>query len=242
MFRNLVLALSFAPVTATAGELLEFTPQCEAALALSAGPATLRDGAGILLLGSDGYELHRQSTNGFTCLVERNHPQSVIPQCFDAPGTEAHVPLIEEGGRLLRAGHSFEEIAGIRSERLADPAVARVTRPGLVYMVSDYNYIHVAGRDRLLKVGPHVMFHAPDMADEQIGSNAQAAIANRGLPFITAKGPHGFMTSFVERPSDSSEVERHCAGQLPDRTAMLPFPPSPEAAARTETPRPPGKD
>ena len=225
------LVLALAPLCVAAEDVLPLTTECETALALSAGPATVRDGAGVLILGDEGYEEVRPSSNGFVCLVERNHPQSVIPQCFDEPGSRANLQPILEGGRLLRAGHSFEEIADIRREMLADDDIATASRPGLVYMISDFNYIHVAGREQLLKVGPHVMFHAPNLTGSDIGSTAADAIGNPGMPFITAEGPHGFMTSFVQRPSNSDDVLAHCDGQLPTRDGLVPFPPTPAQAA-----------
>ncbi len=215
-----VLALAGA---ASAEELRTFTPACETALALSAGPENLHDKAGVYVLGEDGYELTRPADNGFYCLVERNHPDSVIPQCFDTGSREANLAKILEEGRMLRAGKSFEELREHREKALADGKYASAG-PGLVYMISDYNYIFVPRRKGMIKVAPHVMYHAPNLTPADIGSDPQVAMANRGLPIVTAQGPHGYMTAFTERSSTTPAVERECKGQLPDPTEMPRFP------------------
>lgn len=219
----LLLAAICIPSGALAG-LLELTPECEAALALSAGPAHLREQAGVYTLGAQGYEELRPSSNGFTCLVERNHEQALIPQCFDARSNEAHVALLRDEGKLIRAGMPFAEILEKRAQALADGEYPPASGPGVVYMISDYNYIQ-GNRGDLVWVAPHVMFHAPNLTEADIGADPAAALANPGLPIIANHGPHAFMVSFTRQASDSGAVQAACAGQLPERGNYRPFPP-----------------
>ncbi len=212
-------------LSANATDIRELSRECEIALAQSAAPRHLWEGAGVFVLGSTAYERVKDSENGFECLLERNHPDSAIPICFDAQSTDANLALTLEKGKLIRQGKSFEEVSA-KVERKLSEGDYPIAGYGVVYMVSDYNYIFNSERNVMLKVAPHVMFHAPNIKNSDIGSNPRAAFANRGLPMINAEGPHGFMVSFVEHSSDSSRVETECNGQLPPRANMTAFPPS----------------
>ena len=221
----LVTGLAVGTSSAIAGDLREISHDCETALALSAAPKHLWDRAGVFVLGSTGYERVKDSENGYECVVERNHADSVIPLCFDVQSSDANLAATLEKGKLLRQGRSFEQISSQIEKMLADGSFP-TAGPGVVYMISDFNYIFNGQRDVMLKVGPHVMFHAPHLTSADIGADPQVAFANRGLPIINAEGPHGYMVSFVEHPSDSSRVLAACAGQLPPRSEMAVFPPA----------------
>lgn len=200
------------------------TPECEAALALSAAPGYMRGEAGVLVLGKQGYEEIRPSRNGYRCIVERNHETSLIPQCFDAASRDANLAVIVDEGRLLRNGMSFEELAEHRRSALESGKYPSASAAGVVYMISDFNYIYAAGSGRMLKVAPHVMYHAPGLSNDDIGADPEAALRNPGLPLINAEGPHGFMISFTRDASDSTEVLATCRDQLPPDDDLTPFP------------------
>ena len=51
----------------------------EIALALSAAPEHLRKGAGVYVLERSGFVKVRDSANGFTCIVNRDHPLNQKP-------------------------------------------------------------------------------------------------------------------------------------------------------------------
>ncbi len=221
----LISGFAGSTLSADAADIRELSRECEIALAQSAAPKHLWEGAGVFVLGSNGYERVEKPGNGFECLLERNHPDSVIPICFDTQSTDANLALTLEKGILIRQGNSFEEIS-VEVERKLSEGDYPIAGYGVVYMVSDYNYIFNSERNVMLKVAPHVMFHAPNVKNSDIGANPRAVFANRGLPMINAEGPHGFMVSFVEKSSDSSRVESECKGQLPSRADMSAFPPA----------------
>src|SRR4051794_18790571 len=58
----------------------------------SAGPPVAEDAA-IYVLGPRGYTKVRDGRNGFTCLVSRQRPDTLEPECFDGEGTAAVVPV-----------------------------------------------------------------------------------------------------------------------------------------------------
>ncbi len=195
-------------------DLLEFSETCETALALSALPAHLRDRANTWVLGKDGFE-RRGGDAPFSCLVTRNHAHSIVPQCFDEPGQRAILPKHLDEGRLIRRGESFDRIRAIVDERLASGGYRAADKPGLVYMMSAYNYIFGVGAGKLLHVHPHVMFHAPNLSADAVGNDLGQGMRNRGLPFVIDEGVHGYIISMVENPADTADVETACKDQLP---------------------------
>ena len=165
--------------------------------------------------------------NGFACLVERNHHDSVVPQCFDKASFDANLAVILDEGKLLREGMSFEALRDYRKKSLASDKYPAATY-GVVYTISDYNYIYSYPNNVMLNVGPHLMFHAPGLTAEDVGANFAASLNNRGLPTVNAQGLHGFMISFVERASDSQAVQAHCEGQLVSKESLRTFPEFPQ--------------
>lgn len=166
--------------------------ECEVELAVSAAPEHMRDVVGVYVLESSGFRLHRESANGFTCIVNRDHPRVLKPTCFDAEGTRTIVPKILYFGEQLMAGASLEEI---RAEVAAGFEKGTYERPGpgLAYMLSRYNRPYNPTTDSLGWFPPHLMFYAPDKQPDDIGFQMEAWHENGSLPFIGYQGPQGFM-------------------------------------------------
>lgn len=166
----------------------------EVALALSAAPEHLKTGAGVWALERNGFVKVRESTNGFTCIVNRDGPLNQKPTCYDAEGSATILPKVVHVGELLMKGMPMPQIIadvkeGFRTGRFISPR-----RSGIAYMLSGdiRNYNPQTG-----KVGsfpPHVMFYAPNLTNEDIGSTGDGA---GGLPFVAYQGPHGYMIMLV---------------------------------------------
>ena len=218
------VAIAISAVTgAAAGEQArKITADCEEALALSALPARLREQASVYSLTDQGFKMTRKKDGPFTCIVERNHVDAVIPQCVDAAGADTIIPGIMQKTEWSLAGipvadrrAKFEELA--EQEKLLPPP-----RSGISYMMSDFNYVWNSRNEHLMRVPPHVMFYAPNVSNEDVGGSFEEAVkGNRGTPFVVEVGIHGYMTSFVERPSESDDVLAACAGQLPEAQEMV---------------------
>ncbi len=207
-----------ASVSAT--ELL--TQACEEALALSALPDRLRESASAWTLTEDGYRKTRSGSGNFTCIVARNHPASLIPQCVDAAGADVIIPGIIAKSNWALAGISAADQKKRFAELVQEGRLKAAPRPGLSYMVSDYNYAYSAPRAAMFKIPPHVMFYAPHLSNDDIGGSMQEGMGtNRGMPFIVEQGIHGYMTSMVEHASDSSAVRAACEGQVSDQLPSL---------------------
>ena len=170
---------------------------CETELALAAAPDHLRDGAGVWVLGEAGYRRTRDSSNGFECIVNRDHPRVLKPTCFDAAGAATIVPKIVRVGQWLLEGVGPEELARRVAEGFTSGEFERPARAGVAYMLSNYNrpWYPQPGSPRSGTLGrfpPHVMFYAPDVTGADIGFDAEAFRKDRSLPMVAYQGPHGF--------------------------------------------------
>ena len=152
----------------------------QVALAESAGPPVAREAA-IFVLGPAGYRQVRRGTNGFTCLVSRERPDTVEPECYDAEGTATIVPVRMFVEQRRAAGVREPEIAAQVEQGYASGRFAAPRKPGLVYMLSDHNYVFDPGEKRVIHFPGHLMFYAPYATQKDVGSGP-------GAPYIVAPG------------------------------------------------------
>src|SRR5437868_7404178 len=146
----------------------------EMKLALSAAPEHLRDQAGIYVLEKAGFVKVRDSGNGFTCIVNRDHPLNLKPTCYDAEGTATILPKVLRFGELLMQGKPLREIyeeikEGFRTGKFISPRKA-----GVAYMLSGdiRNYNPSTGKTDSFP--PHIMFYAPNLTNADIGTSPEA--------------------------------------------------------------------
>jgi hypothetical protein len=165
----------------------------EIALALSAAPEHLRNGAGVYVLERSGFVKVRDSANGFTCIVNRDHPLNQKPVCFDAEGTATILPKILRVGELLMEGKPISEIdreieEGFRSGKYISPR-----RAGVAYMLSGDIRNFNPRTGKVESFPPHVMFYAPNLTNADLGTTPEALAKDPSLPFVAYQGPHGFI-------------------------------------------------
>jgi len=189
----LLVAASIPPVHAqTAGQQKPELPsrEIEVAMALSAAPEHLRNGAGVYALDTQGFVKVRESTNGFTCIVNRDHPVNLKPTCYDAEGTATILPKVVQIGAWMMAGKSMDEIRQLVADGFKSGTFISPRRPGVAYMLSGdiKNFNPQTGRAGSFP--PHVMFYAPNLTNADIGSKGDGS---DGMPFIAYQGPHGFI-------------------------------------------------
>jgi len=193
----LVLGLAYAQPHATnerdthdhathgTGKVLLLPRDLEMRLAVNALPATLREGASVMVLDPTGYTLAKTGTNPFTCIVSRR-AGNFYPVCFDAEGTRTILPAFADDAVLRLKGATPEEVdrkmaEGFESGRYRPPA-----RPGIAYMLSPATYMmNAAGK--LARTPPHTMFYAPFLTDADIGG-----IMGK-TAFVDRPGPHGMI-------------------------------------------------
>ena len=193
--RRIIGIAVWSALCAQAQKLPELMPpEKEMAVALSAAPEHLRPGASVYVLKEAGFELVHQGTNGFTCIVNRDHPLNQKPTCYDAEGSETILPTVLRFGEPLRKGVPLADIQseiadGFRSGKYISPR-----RPGVAYMLSGDIKNYNASNGKIESFPPHVMFYAPNLTNVDIGSDGAF---EPGLPSIAYQGPQGYMIVVV---------------------------------------------
>jgi hypothetical protein len=140
----------------------------EIALARSAAPASISDGAEVMVLGRDGYTVAVKGTNGFLCRVERSwaqseddaefwNPKMRAPHCFNAQAARSFAPIYLMKTRLVLAGKSRAEIAQAIATALDEKELPALEPGAMAYMMSKQQYLN----DRGKSWHPHVMFYSP---------------------------------------------------------------------------------
>ena len=214
-FLGVTLVIATCGVAYGGDKTVLLSQSCEEALALSALPMRLRDSASVYVLTEDGYKKTISSDGPFTCIVGRNHPQSLIPQCPNRAGAEQIIPGIIFTSLLGIEATAPDEISAKFDERVANGEFLPPTGPGVSWMASPYNYILV-GDERIAHVPAHMMYYAPGLTDADIGGSSEEGFgSNRGVPFILDEGPHAYMISVIEHPTDGEQVLQACGDQVP---------------------------
>jgi hypothetical protein len=216
------LALS---ASSLAESRLSLTIECEVAVALSAAPQRLRASASVYALTEGEYKKVVTGDGPLTCVIERNHDDSVIPQCMDKAGIDSVLPAILSRSRMAVAGASFEAINASNRQRIEAGEFEPAARAGMSYMMSDYNYAFVESSGRVMKLPPHVMFYAPYVKNSDVGGSFQSLTENIGTTFVLNEGVHGYMIVYTEHEADPNEVAEKCTGQLGEPPPTFnPFP------------------
>jgi hypothetical protein len=160
----------------------------EIALALSAAPGSISDGAEVMVLGHDGYKIAVKGTNGFLCIVERSWGQSTdqaefwnpkmrAPHCFNAQAAKSFAPIYLMKTRLVLAGKSKAEIAQAIATGLDTKELPPLEPGAMAYMMSKQQYLN----DRGKSWHPHAMFFSPgDMTKSWAANdpNSPVMVAN----------------------------------------------------------------
>ncbi len=141
----------------------------EIALARSAAPAAVSRDATVMVLTERGFEVAVQGTGGVTCVVNRSHPGSLEPHCFDAEGSATVLPMELRRTELLRDGRSTEEIdreiaAGLLSGKYRLPR-----RPAMSYMMSREQVLYSDEGRNVGRWQPHLMIYYPHLSSADLG-------------------------------------------------------------------------
>jgi hypothetical protein len=170
----------------------------EIALARSGAPASISDGADVMVLGRDGYTTASKGTNGFLCIVERSwgaetddaefwNPKIRSPICFNPAAARSVADIYLMKTKLVLAGKSKAEI--VRGLSLAlDKKELPALEPGaMCYMTSKQQYLN----DRGLNWHPHLMFFVAGDAAKSWGADQP------GSPVMAANSPEERVTTFM---------------------------------------------
>lgn len=214
-FMNVVLcALSFLATTVQAVEFQSLTQRCEESLALSALPASLRDRASVYVWRDGEFEKTITSDGGFHCVVQRNHEDSIIPECVTSTGEDSILRGIMAQTKLAAKGLSLDEVAEEFQSMIDKGEIKSPQQPGVNYMMSAYNLIYTAGSKSIAHIGPHTMFFAPNASNDVVGGSFAMAQEIKGYPVVAEAGSHSYIITFTDSSSESGDVEQYCAGQI----------------------------
>ena len=119
----------------------------EIALARTAAPPSVSDGAEVMVLSAKGYATAVKGTNGFLCLVERSwgaatdhpdfwNPKVRSPICFNAAAARTFVPIFLMKTKLVLAGKSKAEILAATSSALDNKGLPALEAGAMCYMLS----------------------------------------------------------------------------------------------------------
>ena len=165
------------PAMAPLGQYLIPDEKSEIALARSAAPASISDGAEVMVLGRTGYRTAVKGKNGFLCIVERSwgattdHPEFWNPKvrgaiCFN-PSARSFVPIYLMKTKLVLAGKSKTEIVQATALALDKKELPVLEPGGMCYMMSKHQYLS----DQGMSWYPHLMFFIPGDAGKSWGAN-----------------------------------------------------------------------
>ena len=156
------------PAMAPLDQYLISDEQSEMALARSAAPSSISDGAEVMVLTPKGYKIAVKGTNGFLCMVERSwgqgtddaefwNPKMRAPHCFNAQAARSFAPIYLMKTRLVLAGKSQAEIARAIATALDKNELPALEPGSMAYMMSKQQYLNDQGKSW----HPHVMFYSP---------------------------------------------------------------------------------
>jgi len=182
----------------------------EIALARSAAPASISDGAEVMVLGKNGFTTEVKGTNGFLCLVERSwgaatddaefwNPKVRSPICFNPAAARTFAPIFLMKTKLALEGKSKAEIVAA-TDAAFDKKELPALQPGaMCYMMSKQQYLN----DRGMSWHPHVMVFVSGDATKSWAADQPES------PIIAANDPEERVTIFmlwVGNWSDGSPV------------------------------------
>jgi hypothetical protein len=186
------------PAMAPLNQFLMPEEDSEIALARSAAPRSIWDGAEVLVLGRDGYTRAVKGRNGFVCLVERSwaaatnapdfwNPKVKAPICVDPPAAKTYLPTVLMKTKLVLAGRSKTEIAQAVTSALDRKELPALEPGAMCYMMSKQQYLS----DHDKSWHPHLMWFVPGDAAKSWGANLL------GSPILAADDPEDRMTIFL---------------------------------------------
>ncbi|HMG87503.1 MAG TPA: hypothetical protein VK574_17345 [Terracidiphilus sp.] len=183
------------PALAPVDQYLMPDEKAEIALARTGAPASISDGAEVMVLGRTGFTTAVKGTNGFLCVVERSwgattdapefwNPKIRSPICFNPAAARTFAPIFLMKTRLVLAGKSRAQILAETSAALDKKELPALEPGSMCYMMSKQQYLN----DRDVHWHPHVMIFVSGDAEKSWGANVE------GSPTIAANDPEERVT------------------------------------------------
>ena len=183
------------PAMTPLGQYLMPDGESEIAMARSAAPASISDGAEVMVLDRTGYRTAVKGRNGFLCVVERSwgattdHPEFWNPKirgaiCFNPPSARSFAPIYLMKTKLVLAGKSKAEIVQATASALDKKELPALEPGAMCYMMSKHQYLS----DQGTSWHPHLMFFIPGDAAKSWGADLP------GSPVLATDDPEERVT------------------------------------------------
>ncbi|MEE8191539.1 MAG: hypothetical protein V3T74_02265 [Gemmatimonadales bacterium] len=176
---------ALAQTAATPPILLEAE---EIALARSAAPAEVTDGATILVLLEGRYRTAAEGSNGVTCMVSRSLPLSLEPICYDPEASRTILALEIRRVEMRLSGLSPEEVDQRIAEAIGSGELLLPQRPAMAYMLSAGQILYSDAETSVGAFVPHIHLYMPYATAAQFGGLgagppvAPAVMSDEGKP------------------------------------------------------------
>jgi hypothetical protein len=186
------------PAMAPVDQYLIADQNSEIALARSAAPASISDGAEVMVLGRNGFTTAVKGTNGFLCVVERSwgaatdapefwNPKIRSPICFNPQAARTFALIFLMKTKLVLEGESKAQILAATASALDKKELPALEPGAMCYMMSKQQYLN----DQGASWHPHVMFFVSGDAAKSWGADLP------GSPIIAADDPEERTTIFM---------------------------------------------
>jgi len=167
----------------------------EIALARSAAPPSISNGAEVMVLDRRGFTTAARGTNGFLCMVERSwgaatddaefwNPKILSPICFNPAAARTFAQIFLMKTNLVLAGKSRTEIVAATAAALDKKDLPALEPGAMCYMMSRQQYLN----DRGMSWHPHLMFFVSGDAATSWGADRP------GSPIMSANDPEERVT------------------------------------------------
>jgi len=175
----------------------------EISLAQKAGPPGIANDATIYVLErGSGYTIARKGTNGFACIVHRDRPDTLEPECFDPEGTESLMRMELDHAMFREQGMSDEEASRKIDVGFATGIYRIPRRTAITYMLSDKN--KVFNGEKVISYPPHIMISAPYLNNSDIGADFK----DPGMPWVLNEGsPRAYIIVVVRDRTEANTRE-----------------------------------
>ena len=165
------------PAMAPVDQYLMADQDAEIALARSGAPASVADGAEVMVLGRTGFTTAAKGTNGFLCVVERAwgaatdapefwNPKIRSPICFNPAAARSFAQIFLMKTKLALAGKSKAEILAATASALDRKELPPLEPGAMCYMMSKQQYLD----DRDLHWHPHIMMFSSRATRRKAGA------------------------------------------------------------------------
>lgn len=186
----LLAVLIMATPQLLAAQLSVIPRQQEIDLALSAAPPAVASGAGVYVYTDSGYVRARESTNGFTCLINRDSflagYEVLKPTCWDAVGSTTIVPQILHIGKRKAAGANAQEVRAELQKMFDEGKLKYPEGSGIAYMLQGDIAQYDVLTSKIIRRAfpPHLMLYAPGVTQNELGMSMESAMQDERAPLV----------------------------------------------------------